>query len=263
MDEVFDTPLPTSNWIAANHGCVCNLDHDSWAPDNWNADNCGYTPLEHPSALEGGTPVPSDEKPPHTLCLLNGGLVVYKPSTALWEAMLERFNNSKELSSYQFPDQDFMASFFLHKWVSLSWKYNALKTMKQWHPNIWRDGEVRGLHYIVDKPWSRRVASDGIGGHLGRDGETHSWWWDVWEEWVQARKDETELLGILEELVAEPLDMEGDRKQCAENKEKGLPVPVPDSPSRSSAGQSGGKREKDRSENEEADIAMAASQAII
>jgi hypothetical protein len=32
------------------------------------------------------------------------------------------------------------------------------------------DGEVRNLHYIVDKPWSRRIGSDGIAGHLGKDG---------------------------------------------------------------------------------------------
>lgn len=237
MDDVFETPLPAPDWIAANHGCVCNLDHDSWAPDNWNADNCGYTPLEHPSALDAGTPVPEDEEPPHTHCLLNGGLFVYNPSSALWDSMLEYFNSSKELSTFQFPDQDFMARFFLHKWLPVSWKYNALKTMENWHPNIWRDEEVRGLHYIVDKPWERRVASDGIGGHLGRDGKTHGWWWDVWEEWVRVRNDERELLVILEALVAKPLDKYGDKTQCEENKGKGLPVPVPDSPARRRARQ--------------------------
>ena len=245
MDDIFKTPLPGNDWIAANHGCVCNLDHDPWAPENWNADNCGYTPLNHPSALDGGTPVPPDKVPPHTRCLLNGGLIVYKPSAELWESILNHFNTSKELSTFQFPDQDFMARFFLHKWMTVSWKYNALKTMKQWHPNIWRDDEVRGLHYIVDKPWERRVASDGIGGHLGRDGETHTWWWDVWEEWTRERRDEPELLSILGDLVAKPLDEEGDRKQCAENKEKGLPVPVPDSPARRRVRQAEGKKEED------------------
>lgn len=237
MDEVFDIQLPGNDWIAANHGCVCNLDHDSWAPNNWNADHCGYTPLEHPSALEHGTPVPVDEEPPHTHCLLNGGLFIYHPSLALWEAILHYLNTSDDLSTYQFPDQDFMARFFLHKWMPVSWKYNALKTMKQWHPNIWRDDEVKGLHYIVDKPWERRVASDGIGGHLGRDGETHSWWWNVWEDWAAARGGEAELLAIMEDLAAKPLDDSADRKQCEENKEKGLPVPVPDSPARRKAGQ--------------------------
>ena len=245
MDDIFEISLPGNDWIAANHGCVCNLDHDPWAPENWNADNCGYTPLNHPSALDGGTPVPPDKVPPHTHCLLNGGLIVYKPSATLWELILNHFNTSKELSTFQFPDQDFMARFFLNKWMTVSWKYNALKTMKQWHPNIWRDDEVRGLHYIVDKPWERRVASDGVGGHLGRDGETHAWWWDVWEEWNRERRDEPELLAILGDLVAKPLDQEGDRRQCAENKEKGLPVPVPDSPARRRVWQAENEKEQE------------------
>ena len=53
----------------------------------------------------------------------------------------------------------------------MGWQYNALKTMRYWHENLWRDGEVRALHYIVDKPWERRIASDGVAGHLGRDGD--------------------------------------------------------------------------------------------
>ena len=258
MDDVFETQLPDNYWIAANHACVCNLDHDSWAPENWNADNCAYTPLEHPSALEAGTPVPLDEEPPHTHCLLNGGLFVYHPSPALWDSMLDHFNTSKELSTYQFPDQDFLARFFLHRWRPLSWKYNALKTMQQWHPNIWRDEEVRGLHYIVDKPWERRVASDGIGGHLGRDGKTHRWWWDVWEEWVGARNEESELLAVMEELVAKPLDDEGDRRQRDENRKNGLPVPMPDSPARRRARQMVDGEKEQCAQNSEADFAKAA-----
>lgn len=84
-----------------------------------------------------------------------------------------------------------------------------------------------GLHYIVDKPWEKRVASDGVGGHLGRDGKTHGWWWNVWEDWVANRRDNPELVGILEQLAAKPLSQDEDKKQCQENKEKGLPVPIP------------------------------------
>merc|ERR1712093_716952 len=35
MDELFDLELPGRDWIAANHCCVCNLDKDEWAPDDW------------------------------------------------------------------------------------------------------------------------------------------------------------------------------------------------------------------------------------
>lgn len=226
MDDIFDIKLPADDWIAACHACVCNLDHDEWAPDNWKRDNCAYTPLHHPSALDSGTPVPPSSIPPDTYALLNGGVFLYHPSDPLWQAMHHHFLTSPELSTYQFPDQDFLASFFRGKWRSLSWKYNALKTMKQWHTNIWRDDEVRGLHYIVDKPWEKRVASDGIGGHLGRDGETHIWWWNVWDDWRGRR--EGELTKIMDSLVAYPLDKEADRKQSDDNKAKGLPIPIPE-----------------------------------
>ena len=232
MDEVFDIALPGRDWIAANHACVCNLDHDSWAPENWTADNCAWTPLEHPSSLGTATPISPHDKPPHTHTLLNGGLFLYYPSSQLWDDLMAEFRSSEELSTYQFPDQDFLASFFLAKWLPLPWKYNALKTMENWHPNIWRDEEVHGLHYIVDKPWERRVGSDGIAGHLGRDGKTHSWWWDVWESWTRDRAGEGEIFATLQSLVAEPLDEKSDNSQCEENKEKGLPIPIPDSPAR-------------------------------
>ena len=222
-DEIFDIDLPGSDWIAANHRCVCDLDHDTY----WNPEICAYTVLDHLFALEGGTPVPQDEIPPHTYCLLKSGVFLYRPSPALWDAMLECFNTSKELSTFQFPDQDFLDRFFSHKWRPISWKYNAIKTMKEWHPNIWR---AEALHYIKDKSWERRVASDGLGGHLGRDGETHGWWWDIWEEWTQAREDDDELLTIMEKMVAKPLDEKGDKRQCEENRNLGYPTPVPDSP---------------------------------
>lgn len=229
MDEIFDLALPDKSWIAAAHACVCNLDHDDWAPDAWKKENCGYTNLRHPSALESGFPVPSDLAPPHTWALLNGGVFLYKPHEELWEAMHHFFLTSPNLRSFQFPDQDFLAEFFRGTWLSLPWKYNALKTMKQWHPNIWRDEEVKGLHYIVDKPWQKRLASDGIGGHLGRDGGSHKWWWEVYREWRDQRSEgqSLQLLQILDRLVAQPLNEEMDNQQCKENEANGLPVPIP------------------------------------
>ncbi len=246
MDEVFDIQLPGRDWIGANHTCVCNLDHDPWAPDNWERENCAWTPLRHPSSMTSATPVPKSAAPPDTYALLNGGLFLYHPSQSLWDTLHSHFLNSKELPIYQFPDQDFLASFFLTKWQPLPWKYNALKTMRAWHPNIWRDDEVMGLHYIVDKPWERRVASDGIGGHLGRDGETHKWWWGVWDDW--RRRRDGDLVDIMDGLVAKPLHEEGDQKQCEENKEKGLPVPVPSVATDDGTDGHGGGAEKDASD---------------
>lgn len=225
MDDIFETILPDDSWIAAGHPCVCNLDHDSWAPENWKRENCAYTPLRHPSALEKGTSIPPSSRPPDPYALLNGGVFLYRPSETLWQAIHHHFLTSPELSTYQFPDQDFLASFFCRKRLVLPWKYNALKTMKQWHTNIWRDDEVRGLHYIVGKPWEKRLASDGIAGHLGRDGETHTWWWRVWENWRGHR--DGEVVNMMDKSVAQPLDEEADMRQCEEHKAKGFPVPIP------------------------------------
>lgn len=225
MDEIFDVRLPNRNWIAANHSCVCNLDHDSWAPKDWKKENCPYTPLRHPAALEKATKVPFGAAPPHTYALINGGLFLYHPSEILWKKMHNMFLTSPELSTFKFPDQDFLASMFCGRWRPLPWEYNALKTMKQWHTNIWSDEEVKGLHYIVDKPWEKRVASDGLGGHMGRDGVTHKWWWNVWYEWRSQRGGE--LLSIMDGLVAKPLDKEADKKQCEKNRDKSFPIPIP------------------------------------
>ncbi|MCJ1411467.1 hypothetical protein MMC19_005556 [Ptychographa xylographoides] len=260
MDEVFDLDLPGPDWLAANHACVCNLDGDGWAPADWRAENCAYTSLRHPAALTAPTPVPHSSRlaPPATATaaeesdsaavatvvavasakathtLLNSGFFLFHPSASLWASMIHTFNTSPLLGTYQFPDQDFLADFFRDRWVSTGWQYNALKTMRYWHEKVWRDDEVRALHYIVDKPWSRRVASDGVAGHLGRDGVTHGWWWGVWEGWRAERdglgKGGEELLRLVEDLVAPPLDAGADRRQREENRSQGWPVLVPDHP---------------------------------
>ena len=144
--------------------------------------------------------------------------------------MLDYFNTTSKLATFQFPDQDFLADFFVDKWLSVGWQYNAIKTMRYWHENIWRDEEVRALHYIVDKPWQKRIASDGIAGHMGRDRVTHSLWWVLWNEWRSQRVGE--LVGIADELVAKPLNPAADKEQCQKHAEssKKLPLPVPPHP---------------------------------
>ena len=225
MDDTFSTQLPSRDWIAANQACVCNLDLDTWAPEDWKAENCAYTIVKHPSAMTSPTPVPhSSANGKRTHCLLNGGVFVLHPSESLWSSMVFHFNTSPKLSTYMFPDQDFLADFFRDRWIPVGWQFNALKTMRYWHENIWQDEEVRALHYIVDKPWAKRIASDGIAGYLGRDGITHQWWWEIWGEWREGREEE--LRGIVDQLVAPPLNEEADKLQVEENEKKGFPKPM-------------------------------------
>lgn len=131
IDEFFDMKLLGRNWIAANHACVCNLGHDSCAPEDWNKANCAYTGLgpDSPSTL-----VPSGGKRTHTL--LNSGMFIFTPFQAQWEDMLKFLSENKEVKTYLFPDQDFLAEFFKGRWKSMSWEYNALKTVRYWHQNL-------------------------------------------------------------------------------------------------------------------------------
>lgn len=213
MDQVFDKQLPGSDWIAANHACVCNLDKDAWAPEDWTKENCAYTAVSHPGALHSPTPVKSDSRP--TYHLLNSGMFLFEPSKELWERMLDFFNTTPLLGEFKFPDQDFLAEFFRNKWMSVGWQFNALKTMRYWHENIWRDEEVVCLHYIVDKPWAKRVGEDGVAGYLGRDGVTHSWWWEEYAEWTKEREGqgENEELEIAKKNAAKPIGEEGEESE--------------------------------------------------
>lgn len=197
MDPVFEqaSNLPPG-WIAANHVCVCNLDLDHWAPDTWRPENCAYTPLVHPSALT--EPLQPAAGSTETYHLLNGGMFVFHPTPGLWGEMLELFNTTPLLSTFKFPDQDFLALFFRDKWLALGWQYNAIKTMRYWHPSIWRDESVVCLHYIVDKPWAKRVGADGVAGYKGLDGETHRWWWEAYQLWEAERVDCTN--GVAEQV---------------------------------------------------------------
>ncbi|KAG4424853.1 hypothetical protein IFR04_002013 [Cadophora malorum] len=199
MDELFDLELPGRDWIAANHCCVCNLDKDEWAPDDWVKENCAYTGLTHPTCLDNPASVPKDGEGLGTHTLLNSGLFICTPYEQLWKEMLDFLENSPLVKHFMFPDQDFLAEFFRGKWQAVGYQYNALKTMRYWHPEMWRDEEIRNLHYIVDKPWSKRVGDDGIAGYLGRDGATHQWWWDEYENWENEREraGETAVLDVM------------------------------------------------------------------
>ncbi|KAF2007782.1 glycosyltransferase family 8 protein [Amniculicola lignicola CBS 123094] len=172
--------------LLAAHVCVCNLDGDSWAPGDWNRGNCAYTDSQWDE-------IPAVDPDSSTRGIFNSGTFVFHPSLALSVHVFSAFANTPPatLQAFQFPDQDFLNMVFRGKWRGLSWTVNALKTWRHWHPEMWRDDEVRVVHYIVDKPWAARVVRDGEGkmvaGYKGLDGETHGWWWEVWEEWKGRR----------------------------------------------------------------------------
>lgn len=169
--------------MMATHVCVCNLDHDAWAPSDWKPENCSWTNCSSPDD------VPPATNDPPTHGMMNTGTFVFRATPKMQQTVLGAFESTpvSELQAMKFPDQDFLNMVFSGKWRSLSWAVNSLKTWRNWHPNIWRDDRVCVLHYIVDKPWAKRVGPDGVAGYKGLDGETHSWWWKEYERWRAER----------------------------------------------------------------------------
>jgi len=188
--------------VMAVHTCVCNLDADSWAPAEWTRENCAMSRL---SASEEVAQV-GGRNDCYTLRNFNSGTFCWRPSREVAAFVRDRFEElgPERLRAMKFPDQDFLNDAFEGRWEALSWTTNALKTWRYWHTNFWQDDSVAVLHYIVDKPWAARVGKDGKAGYLGKDGETHKWWWDEYENWHAERieQGEKELLETVGLYVA-------------------------------------------------------------
>lgn len=122
-------------------------------------ENCPYTPLEYPACLSHGTAITPHSPGPYSL--LNGGVVVLTPSRENAHNVSRFLHTSPLVSTFKFPDQDFLAELFRGRWHPLPWVYNALKSLRFIHPEIWRDEDVRCVHYIMaEKPWIAPRPSD-------------------------------------------------------------------------------------------------------
>ncbi|WWC58394.1 uncharacterized protein I303_100934 [Kwoniella dejecticola CBS 10117] len=154
MDELFDLELPGDDWIGAAPACICNPFKLKHYPDDWIPANCQlskqnpYTALSEPS-------IPKIDSP-RTSHLLNSGLVIFKPSKPLLDKLIHHLNTSPTIAQSRFADQDVITEVFKGKWKVLPWWVNALKTQRAVHQDMWRDEEVRLIHYILDKPWDHR-----------------------------------------------------------------------------------------------------------
>nr|ODN89119.1 galactinol synthase [Cryptococcus depauperatus CBS 7841] len=159
MDELFDLELPGKDWIGAVPACVCNPLGWAHYPRDWQVipANCSL------SLQQSSTPLLSPRIPsltdPRTAHLLNAGLVVLYPSRDLLNLLIHFIETSPTIAHTQFPDQDVMAEVFKGRWRPLPWWCNALKTLRAAHKDLWKDEQVRIIHYILDKPWSYRPSS--------------------------------------------------------------------------------------------------------
>jgi len=167
MDELMDVPLDTSpesnRLFAATHACVCNPLKHAHYPADWTPENCGYTAQHATPDLAAETGM----DPSFGTGILNGGLLVVVPCADIYRTIIATISEPDRTNSYDFADQSLLSDAFAGRWVPLSYKYNALKTMRWCHKEIWRDDTVKNVHYILaPKPWERES-----------DDETHEWWW--------------------------------------------------------------------------------------
>lgn len=137
--------------------------------------NCAHTPMVAPSCLISPPRITPNSPRPHKL--LNSGLVVLKPSQKLYNKIERYLLTSPLVATFSFPDQDLLAAFFAGSWRPLPYIYNALKPLRNIHKRMWRDEDVKCVHYILDKPWNARVGPGGKG-EKSDFAVTHSWWWE-------------------------------------------------------------------------------------
>lgn len=115
------------------------------------------------------TPLSADEFSLPTHDRLNSGLVVLRPSQATFDGIVDFLNTDERVPGYKFPDQDLLADFFKDRFLPISYRYNALKTLRYCHAPMWRDELVKNVHYILKKPWNCQLPEG------DPDYDTHKW----------------------------------------------------------------------------------------
>lgn len=175
MDELFDVPVGESNgkgstWaFAASHACTCNPYSKPHYPKDWTHANCAFTNTAKSDDLKH----PLSQNCNQGLGICNGGLQVVKPDPKLYEQIIQAVSNPAT-ADYDFADQSLLSDIFKDRWIGLSYRYNALKTLRVFHSELWDDNVVKNIHYIITpKPWE--VSEDEYDDTTG----TFKWWWDI------------------------------------------------------------------------------------
>ena len=148
-------------------------------------ENCAFTAADQ----ETGRPAPITSSSPENHRLLNSGTVILQPSQAQYEHLLHEMNTNPAVPNMLFFDQDLLAIVYRDRWLPLPYTYNALKTMRTCHQSLWKDRDVKILHYILDKPWKSRSfdIEDPVQSQ-------HRLWWEAFEEvqkdWLDGADEE-------------------------------------------------------------------------
>ncbi|RFU72087.1 galactinol synthase [Trichoderma arundinaceum] len=170
--------------FAAGHACVCNPLRKPHYPKDWIPENCAFT-SQHADP-ESAQSVAADPAV-GPLGFMNGGLQVVNPSAALYAQIVAHME--ADAANMDFADQSLLSDLYRGRWVPLPYTYNALKTLR-WkgvHDSIWRDDQVKNIHYILSpKPWDE---IDDQGEWTGTE-ESHKWWIDANRERKAADKEQ-------------------------------------------------------------------------
>ncbi|KAJ5816841.1 Glycosyl transferase family 8 [Penicillium robsamsonii] len=221
MDSLMELPLDEadvdgSRLFAATHVCACNPMKKPHYPANWCVtcylnlstfltfqdtavlmlltrvpSNCAYT-TQHSTPDEAQTVAPPLGS---GVGMLNSGVLVVRPSARVYDEITAGLRETERIERYDFPDQELLSDVFAGRWVPLPYVYNALKTLRieGVHDCIWRDSEVRAVHYIfATKPWHEEVKE----GDLSGLDATGVWWWRA--NWERMRVERG--VGVLDEF---------------------------------------------------------------
>ncbi|TVY56916.1 Galactinol synthase 1 [Lachnellula cervina] len=191
MDELMEMELDApalagkgKRVFAAGHACVCNPLKKEHYPADWIPANCAFT-SQHSTPEVAQTTGPDPAVGP--LGFMNGGLQVVNPSQEVYDLIVSHMNSGAAIDM-DFADQSLLSDLFKGCWVPLPYIYNALKTLR-WetvHSEIWRDGSVKNVHYILaPKPWDEM---DAEGRNVSSD-PTHAWWVEANQERLVLEKE--------------------------------------------------------------------------
>ncbi|RHY29373.1 hypothetical protein DYB32_005193 [Aphanomyces invadans] len=142
MDELFTTIGDAPDSLVASLACICNPSKQAHYPKHWEPKNCPYWQRENGHSIDANAPK-----------YFNSGMFVLHPSIATFNRLVTSFQDEVDLSRFIFPDQCFLNEMFPDFQV-VSYKYNAVKTLRTAHPKTWDIQEVKNLHFILTKPWN-------------------------------------------------------------------------------------------------------------
>ncbi|KAK3288623.1 hypothetical protein CYMTET_3910 [Cymbomonas tetramitiformis] len=175
VNEVFDLDFRDAD-VIVTAACLCSPKLRGKRPptERWLPQNCWWSHQSRKSVCD----LPEQ----HPGRYWNAGFMVLKPSTYLFQHLLKHLKNT-DTSKFAYAEQDFLNSALKATFLPFGW--NALKTLKFTHPDVWAKSRLRSIHYIFSKPWEQKeIWKSRVEGELKWDSdlETLDFWWNVCEQ---------------------------------------------------------------------------------